>query len=69
MLNLLFSITGEIFGKYWHPTLRKTIWEIAVKKDLMDSLGRQMLAVAAGWEEPVYRYYLPIHDEQPNFDE
>jgi len=35
----------------------------------MDSLGRQMLAVAAGWKEPVYRYYLPARSFRPNFED
>jgi len=55
--------------KFWHPSMPARIWEIAVKKDLMDSRGRQMLAVSAGWKNPVYRYYLPIYDKRPNHEE
>jgi len=50
-------IVGEIKTKFIHEDIPEEIWEIAVKRDMMDPHKRLMFAVSAGWKKDVRRFY------------
>jgi len=42
-----------------HSSIPDGIWEMAIKRDIYDHHDRNLLVVAAGYSQPLVKYYVP----------